>query len=334
MQLNCLYIFHPDGYNCRAKNVVITELNQTVTSENGTHDGDHKNVDVKIFYVHTEEQFKHLPVGLNHIFLNLNKLNVEYTPLKIINKSDFIGLTGIKTIHFTDNLIENFPGDTFSTLVELEYISLQNNSIEILASNTFANLRNLVEVYFQHNKIQYLDSVLFQNNDKLERIIFNRNKLLNIGSALIKNWNLIKSVDLNKNICINNNYTSNLADRESFKHDVTNCTTPMVMLPLESYQKLKKVEIEFEDYKKNEKTKEVEPEPHDGSIVNKIEVVGYFFKTVLDHKQIVYTSVFFNLILIVVIIIRCRRKNNVTQIVDTTLILQRKHTITSRNSLI
>lgn len=341
MQLNCLYIFESDGYNCRAKHVITNQMNQIVTSENGTHKVNHSNENVEVFYVHTEDKFEYLPVKLNKIYHNLVKLNVEHTPLKIINKSDFIGLTGIKKIHFDDNRIQSFPGDTFSTLVELEYISLKNNLIEILASNTFEKLKNLEQVYFQNNQIQYLDSLLFKNNDKLQYIYFNGNKLVNIGLELIKHWNQIKSIQFLTNICINNSYTSSPADKKLFKQDLTNCDEPMVTLTLVSYKTMKeykttleKTKAEFEDYKKQEKPKELEPEPKADTVSNKVQVVAFFFKTVLDHKQIVYTSVCFNLVLIVIMIIRCRRNQNVTQYMDTTLILQRKHTITSRNSLV
>lgn len=341
MELSCSYEDLADGYNCRAKNVITNQMNQIVTIENGIHIPDYGNINVEIFYVHTENKFEYLPVGLNNIYPNLIKLNVEYTSLKIINISDFIGLTGIKTIHFNDNQIQSFPGDTFSTLVKLEYISLKNNSIEILASNTFENLKNLEQVYFQNNQIQYLDSLLFKNNDKLQSISFNGNRLVNIGSELIKHWNQIKLIQFLSNICINNSYTSSLADRKLFQQNVTKCTEPVVTLTIVSYKILKeykttleKTKSEFEDYKKKENSKGIEPEPNDDRISNKVLVVGYFFKTVLEHKQIVYTSVVFNLILIVIMIIRCLHKKNVTQIIDTTLILQRKHTITSRNSLI
>ncbi|CAO1421672.1 unnamed protein product [Diamesa serratosioi] len=308
-------------------------MNQTVTSVIGTHDNKLGNKDVKTFYVHSEKEFKYLPVGLNNIFPNLNKLDVQRTPLKIINKSDFIGLDKIEQIHFTDNQIENIHGEAFSTLVRLKYINLSNNSIEILASNTFENLKNLQEVYFHKNRIQVLDSLLFRNNDKLKTIIFNRNQLVNIGKDLIRKWNRIKTVELFNNTCINNSFNSIEDEKKFNEHVASNCSAPMVILTLVSYETIKNVskyfetkledtKAEFANYKQASEVKE--PEPHDGSIVNKVEVVAYFFKTVFDHQLIVYTSVIINVILLALIFIRRSSDKNFTHITDTTLILQQK----------
>ena len=336
MHLNCSYELEPvDGYNCRVKDGVINKINQKVTSVDGKHDPKLDNRDVKTFYVHTEDGFEYLPIGLNSFFPNLSKLNVERTRLKLIHKSDFIGLEGIKKIHFNDNQIQNFPGDTFSTLVQLDYISLKNNSIEILASNTFENLKNLVKIYFQDNNIQVLDSLLFRNNDKLKLISFNRNKLVNIGMDLIRQSYQIKAIEMLKNPCIDNEFKSRDDILGLFNEVVVSkCQVPMVMLTNESHDKIimdnkncktKLDELENNFAAHNQSSLEKLVENKDNSIVSRIEIIAYFFKTVFDYKAVVYISVSINIILLILIIIRCSTKQQkITQIMDTTLILQHK----------
>jgi Leucine-rich repeat (LRR) protein len=119
---------------------------------------------------------------------SINVLNISIASLELINLSEkkievillkktFNGLTNLKSIDLSQNLIKEIHPDLFNGLENLNIINFSGNKIKIILENTFVRLNNLNEANFSRNRIKEIHPNIFSGLSNLEIIDFSYNQI-------------------------------------------------------------------------------------------------------------------------------------------------------------
>ncbi|XP_060520786.1 protein toll-like [Cylas formicarius] len=134
----------------------------------------------------------------------------------------FRGVTGVKLLELSSNLIETVEPDTFSELLDITIISLLNNRIKFLHSNTFKNNALLQQIKIAFNpillpdysfanlskfKVVKMDSCglqsiphhIFTGSVNLSEIQLSNNSLTTIPKTLFDGLDSLMKLDLSQN---------------------------------------------------------------------------------------------------------------------------------------
>ena len=139
MEILCSFDYS-NGYRCFVRNHQIPEGVELKFV--GTHQAGKTDDDVKCIFFH-ECKITKVPKGLTKIFRNLEILQINFSDLKNVSRSDLIEYKNFKEFNFYGNNIEYLPGDLFEDFDNLERIFLQNNNFKIVEPNILDGLENL-----------------------------------------------------------------------------------------------------------------------------------------------------------------------------------------------
>jgi hypothetical protein len=112
----------------------------------------------------------------------------------------------IEGIYLRDNLLAALNKATFSTLINLKYLSLSNNRLAALDSAIFASNLKLDTVDLSGNLLVTLAKDQFTPNTLLQNIFLQNNKLNAIFNTTFSGLTNLKSLNLLNNVCINQNF--------------------------------------------------------------------------------------------------------------------------------
>lgn len=127
--------FMQNDVEINAKSLKIVNVDETVTALDFSHSK-------KIFF---------LPIDVKESFVNLKALAALECQISEISDMNFRGLSRLKFLDLTENLIETIPSHTFDDLISLEYLALSDNRIRIVNGIVFAHLKNLRKVLMVNN---------------------------------------------------------------------------------------------------------------------------------------------------------------------------------------
>lgn len=236
IELNCQFVnsFFL-GYTCKTENLEIEDQNVEISVVTGHHTGKN-NSDVVRLYVDKEDT-KYLPVNISKHFKNLRIIQVSYTELISITKSNFVGLKSLehlkitycvtdtmdtmgltidentfsdlkmlKNLDLTNNGINRIAEKTFEKLKRMDELSLSKNLLETLPENVFEKNRDLRVLYLDNNQLTFLPKRLFVNNVEMRYLYLQSNKLKRIEDKIFSGFKSVYGIDLSKNICIDRNF--------------------------------------------------------------------------------------------------------------------------------
>lgn len=133
---------------CLAKNLIVANPNETVTSING-------NTEV-LTDVHTliinGQVVNYFPTNIHSFFPNLNFIRVISSSLKSIVQADLKPFTKLEKFSAEDNDLVELDSDLFEGNTELRWIQFWNNNLNLIGENIFTPLEKLEFAEFSSNQ--------------------------------------------------------------------------------------------------------------------------------------------------------------------------------------
>lgn len=109
MIVNCEFILHSNGYDCKVSNQLINE-DQLIFQ--GKHENGKSNEDVNcLFFLNCT--LPKIPQSIGNTFKNIEKLLINTSKLSSITKYDLKQFENLKVINLFSNNLEFLPGDLF-----------------------------------------------------------------------------------------------------------------------------------------------------------------------------------------------------------------------------
>lgn len=207
------------GRECYAKNMVVTSIDQVVTSVNGHSFDFFQNENIKTFHADTQT-VHYIPKGIAKFFPQIEELRIHKSKLKSVKRADL---------------------EPFKNLISL---LLDGNELEELDSDLLQSHRNIRGLHFVPNKIKFVGERFFDNLDKLERIYFQDNICVNRGSNTVTLQAVKTEILLN---CVNY--------KEKYcKSDIAVLNSQIIEMKIETEEmKLQIKTLKEEKLKQNEK---------------------------------------------------------------------------------
>ena len=128
---------------------------------------------------------------------NLVWLNVTNTPLTEVPMS-VCRLSKLQLLYLADNRLTRLPGNCFTNMTSLRWLSAQNNRITKLQDGLFDGLNSL-EVDFSHNWILELQEGLFDNLKSLVAMDFSFNVITELHDGLFDGLHSLKFLNFSYN---------------------------------------------------------------------------------------------------------------------------------------
>ncbi|XP_033752468.1 G-protein coupled receptor GRL101-like isoform X2 [Pecten maximus] len=140
----------------------------------------------------------HLPLQFPAIF-SLSMQHCQINSLSFRNHSILVGLESLITLDLSYNDIYTIPEDTFSMLVNLEYLILNRNPIVSIEGTAFSGLHLLKELSLIGSKLRNLSSNTFAECDALTNLNLSSNQIEMIEHGTFNNLAYVKTLDLRNN---------------------------------------------------------------------------------------------------------------------------------------
>uniref|UniRef100_A0A6V7ISL2 LRRCT domain-containing protein n=1 Tax=Bracon brevicornis TaxID=1563983 RepID=A0A6V7ISL2_9HYME len=100
------------------------------------------------------------------------------------------------TLNLANNLIENVPADSLSSLKNLKYLNLASNMIRSIADDAFKQLQELTYLSLEDNYLTKVPTITLSNLNALSSLILSKNPLSTIESQAFGNMLELKHLDL------------------------------------------------------------------------------------------------------------------------------------------
>uniref|UniRef100_A0A0K8VGJ9 Leucine-rich repeat-containing protein 15 n=2 Tax=Bactrocera latifrons TaxID=174628 RepID=A0A0K8VGJ9_BACLA len=139
-----------------------------------------------------------LPVS-QVIPMNIESIDLSRNHFSTFHKDTFRGLTLLKELDLSNNILNFIPANLFQDLDSLLQLRLQNNHLENLDSVTFWKLRNLNLIDVSKNLLSDLPTNLFGHSQRLIVINLSQNKILHFSPELLRDQLVLEDLDLSRN---------------------------------------------------------------------------------------------------------------------------------------
>ena len=143
---NVLWMGTTRFQTCRALNLIITSMNETITSVNGRTEP----TSLPAFWIQTQTTH-YLPKGLGKFFPNLKVIAVRKSSLKSVTQDDLKSFTQLFRADFMDNNLEKLEDDLFEFNPMLQQVRFDGNKLYYIGGNLLSNLKNLKLSEFMNN---------------------------------------------------------------------------------------------------------------------------------------------------------------------------------------
>uniref|UniRef100_A0AAQ5YIC5 TIR domain-containing protein n=1 Tax=Amphiprion ocellaris TaxID=80972 RepID=A0AAQ5YIC5_AMPOC len=120
---------------------------------------------------------RELTVVSDNIPRNAASLDLSWNLLAQITRTDFRGLSKIKSLEVQRNLISHIDGGAFTDLAELLILIMNDNKLTNLTDNMFQGLSKLATLALSSNHISFISPVAFQSLDSLKWVELGSNHL-------------------------------------------------------------------------------------------------------------------------------------------------------------
>lgn len=135
---------------CKAKNLIITKPNQTITSVNGQPASSFVDQNVKGIYVYSQT-VNYFPRGSEKFFPDIEGIQIGFSKLKSVDKCDLESLRKLRHLYLHQNDLESLDADLFENNLELEVIYFNSNKLTSVGEFILSKLTKLEQAYFQLN---------------------------------------------------------------------------------------------------------------------------------------------------------------------------------------
>jgi len=170
MKLDCSYasgyftqIATNGVHYCKARNVKITAPGQTVESFSEIYANE--NVNGLEIYMQIVNYF---PSAIEESFENLWAIEITYSHLKLITKSDLAPFPDLKGLWLYGNDLETLEKDLFVRNEKLEFIDFVNNKLQHIDGNVIKVLIHLKVAHFSENPCIKIDATSKNEIQKLK----------------------------------------------------------------------------------------------------------------------------------------------------------------------
>uniref|UniRef100_A0A0N5A5C4 TIR domain-containing protein n=1 Tax=Parastrongyloides trichosuri TaxID=131310 RepID=A0A0N5A5C4_PARTI len=169
----------PDGCMCYHSEDFSTNI-VTCNSKNASAIRSFSPKDIPVHATHVYLKNLMLPVLRSHDFLarfRLKELSITESGVKKVEKSAFNTLVNLESLNLSDNLLEEFDGDTLPKAHKLKKIHLAKNEIRKIDDNLATILPQLNELSLEFNQFTQLPTVLedLSIKKRLQRVSISNN---------------------------------------------------------------------------------------------------------------------------------------------------------------
>jgi hypothetical protein len=127
IELHCEYSTERFAYKCEPKNLKIESENILVVDATGAHTGSLINRDVNALDIR-DQQTSYLPSQISDIFPSLVRYYACNSDVKVIDRSNFAGLSRLSWIEVCRSPLETIPKDAFYDVLELDLLVLPHQT--------------------------------------------------------------------------------------------------------------------------------------------------------------------------------------------------------------
>uniref|UniRef100_A0A0K0F742 Toll-like receptor TOL-1 (projected from Caenorhabditis elegans ortholog tol-1) n=1 Tax=Strongyloides venezuelensis TaxID=75913 RepID=A0A0K0F742_STRVS len=169
----------PDGCNCFHSQDFSTNI-VTCNSKNTSALRSFSPKDIPVHATHVYLKNLMLPVLRSHDFLarfRLKELSITESGIKRVEKSAFNTLLNLESLDLSDNLLEEFDGESLPKAHRLKRVYLSKNEIRKIDPNLINILPQLNELSLENNQFTELPSLLedLSNKKRLQRVSISNN---------------------------------------------------------------------------------------------------------------------------------------------------------------
>ncbi|XP_067648049.1 leucine-rich repeat-containing protein 15-like [Eurosta solidaginis] len=130
----------------------------------------------------------------------LKVLDLSYNMLNFIPEHIFKDLDGLVQLRLQNNQIENLEKTTFWKLRNLNLIDVSKNMIAELPTDIFSHVQRLTVINLSYNKIKYFTTGLLREQSMLEELDLSRNEISELQSGSLFNLKSLKVLDFSYNL--------------------------------------------------------------------------------------------------------------------------------------
>jgi hypothetical protein len=98
----------------------------------------------------------------------LEELYLNHNQITVIHDESFVGLTNLKTLEFSDNLLGNLSKNAFEPLVNLRKLIMNNGNVRSIHEDTFKKNMHLKEIHLKNQSIYGISRDFLKNVENLE----------------------------------------------------------------------------------------------------------------------------------------------------------------------
>ncbi|CAH1119390.1 unnamed protein product [Phaedon cochleariae] len=136
----------------------------------------------------------------SHVFAelqNLNELSLSFNPLRVIDKTAFLGLQNLESLELSFSLNSDLSIDEiFSPLINVQWLSIDNNNLKNLPKHLIKRLGQLRYFNVESNDLHFISNDFFHSHTQLKDIRMSYNELKYVETGTFRNMPNLESVSL------------------------------------------------------------------------------------------------------------------------------------------
>lgn len=129
----------------------------------------------------------------------LNKLNISFNKIAILNEKHFFNLTKLITLDLSHNRINGLPSAIFSYMPNLVSLNMSYNQLNFLSPRTFHNLNYLKHLDISNNPLTIINQEDLKGLKNITHFIVRDCLLSNLNSAVYQEISQVEYLDLSGN---------------------------------------------------------------------------------------------------------------------------------------
>lgn len=139
------------GYTAIVTNLIITDPRSEVITIIGQHAENNSNASVVGLSMRNVKNIQKFPRGFGQKFPNLKYLEIDDSAITQLRKEDFLYLGHLQGLWMPRNPIVSLPGDLFSNVQGLRFISFHKNKLKYIGHDLLKPLKSLKSANFEEN---------------------------------------------------------------------------------------------------------------------------------------------------------------------------------------
>ncbi|XP_041067226.1 leucine-rich alpha-2-glycoprotein-like [Carcharodon carcharias] len=126
-------------------------------------------------------------------------ISLEFTNITTLKEKDFVGLFQLQELHLSSNKLTNISSGALKDLHQLTVLDLTNNLLNTFPRDLFSTSLNLTTLSLEGNKLQTVNPLWFQHLHRLESLSLSNNMLKSLPPNSFQNLTNLITLDLSSN---------------------------------------------------------------------------------------------------------------------------------------